>query len=43
VINVLNRTNFGPAAGAVLPTLEAEGLVEQLFPLLPAAGLLIEF
>ncbi len=44
VLNVLDRTNLGPADGTVrVRTQEALGFVEQLFPLLPAAGFLIEF
>lgn len=44
VLNLLNRTNVGPADGTVrFATREAVGFVEELFPLLPSAGLLIEF
>ena len=44
VINVLNRSNYraqGP--GLDRRTGEVFGLVEELFPLLPSAGVLIEF
>ncbi|HSC29166.1 MAG TPA: TonB-dependent receptor, partial [Vicinamibacterales bacterium] len=44
VLNALGRSNYGPADGFIrLRTLEAVDYVEKLFPLLPAAGILIEF
>ena len=46
VINVLNRNNIGPGEeGFVSPfTFEVRrGLVEELFPILPSAGILWEF
>jgi outer membrane cobalamin receptor len=44
VLNVLNRTNLGPADRGFNPvTGRVPDLVEDLFPLLPTAGLLIEF
>jgi hypothetical protein len=44
VLNVLNRENLGPSDGFVRTrTNEAVGYVERLFPVLPAAGFLIEF
>jgi hypothetical protein len=44
LVNVLNRANMGPADGTVrFATREAVGFVEELFPLLPSAGLLLEF
>ncbi len=44
VVNVLNRTNVGLAdPGINVRSRVVSGLVETLFPLLPSAGLLIEF
>ena len=44
VVNAINRTNRGPAdPGINTRTRAVNGLVEPLFPLLPSAGLLIEF
>jgi outer membrane cobalamin receptor len=44
VLNLLNRTNLGPADRGYNPvTGRVPDLVEDLFPLLPSAGLLIEF
>jgi outer membrane receptor for ferrienterochelin and colicin len=44
VLNLLNRTNQGPADLGYNPaTGRVPDLVENLFPLLPTAGLLIEF
>jgi hypothetical protein len=43
VLNVLNRTNVRPSGYAVRPNGEALGVTETLFPLLPSAGILIEF
>jgi outer membrane cobalamin receptor len=44
VLNLLNRTNEGPADRGYNPvTGRVPDLVEDLFPLLPTAGLLIEF
>ncbi len=43
-INVLNRTNVGPADGAIIrDTGEAVGFTERLFPRLATAGLRFEF
>lgn len=43
VLNVLNRTNLGPTDGDIGRTGEAPGWVEELLPVLPSAGLTIEF
>ena len=44
VLNLLDRTNQGPADRGYNPvTGRVPDLVEDLFPLLPTAGLLIEF
>jgi hypothetical protein len=44
VLNVLNRTNARPSGDyAVRANGEALGVTETLFPLLPSAGILIEF
>jgi outer membrane receptor protein involved in Fe transport len=44
VVNVLNRENYrAQSASITLATREIYGLTEGLFPLLPSAGLLIEF
>ncbi len=44
VVNALNRTNVGLAdPGINVRSRVVTGLVENLFPLLPSAGLLIEF
>ena len=44
VLNLLNRTNLGPGDPDFNPvTGRVRGLVEEVFPLLPSAGLLIEF
>jgi hypothetical protein len=44
VINVLNRDNFRAQNGLLNPiTREVRGLTERVFPLLPSAGVLIEF
>jgi TonB dependent receptor len=43
VLNVLNRTNARPSGYFVRPTGEAIGVTETLFPILPSAGILIEF
>jgi hypothetical protein len=43
VLNVLNRDNIGPASGIVRATGLTEGFVEHLFPVLPSAGLRIDF
>ena len=44
VVNALNRTNVGLAGPSInVRTRVVSGLVEDLFPLLPSAGLLIEF
>jgi hypothetical protein len=44
VLNVYNRRNYGPQGVNVnRRTLEATGLVEELLPILPSAGLSIEF
>jgi len=43
VLNVLNRTNLGPADGAIRRSGEAVGWFEELLPILPSAGLTVEF
>lgn len=44
VVNVLGRTNLGPADRTVRTrTAEVVDAVETLFPLLPSAGILVEF
>jgi hypothetical protein len=44
VVNLLGRTNYGPADGLIrqVPR-EAVGFVEKLFPFVPSAGFLFEF
>ena len=43
IMNVTNRDNYGPADGAIRNTLAAVDFSERLIPLLPSAGLLLEF
>jgi hypothetical protein len=44
VLNLLNRDNLGPGdANYNVITGRVSDLVEEVFPLLPSAGLLIEF
>jgi hypothetical protein len=43
VLNVLNRTNSRPSGYFVRTSGEALGVTETLFPILPSAGILIEF
>jgi hypothetical protein len=43
VLNVLNRENIGRTDGNVRGTGQVSGYVETLFPLLPSAGIRIEF
>ena len=44
VVNVLNRSNFRMQGASLdLRTGQVFGLTEKLFPLLPSAGVLIEF
>ncbi|MGD8329915.1 MAG: TonB-dependent receptor [Acidobacteriota bacterium] len=45
IINLLNRKNYGPTdPGFINPTtLRVNGLLEELFPFLPTAGILWEF
>jgi hypothetical protein len=44
VLNVANRTNFGPGDPDVnVNTGRVTGLIDQLFPVLPSAGLILEF
>ena len=43
-INVFNRTNVAPSEPSIsFPSGRVQGLTEDLFPLLPMAGVLIEF
>lgn len=44
LLNALNRTNYGPADGFIRrPSNEAVGYLRELFPIIPSAGVLIEF
>jgi outer membrane receptor for ferrienterochelin and colicin len=44
VINVFNRDNFRAQSGSLNPsTRDVSGITERVFPLLPSAGVLIEF
>jgi hypothetical protein len=43
VINVLNRENIGRTDGTVRSDGSVTGFVETLFPILPSAGIRIEF
>lgn len=44
VLNVLNRANIGPSDGVIrVRTGEAIGFTEDLFPVIPSVGVLIEF
>ena len=43
VLNVLNRSNLARSPGVLRPNGEVSGAFESLFPILPSAGLLIEF
>ena len=44
VVNVLNRTNFGPDDGSIaFQTGRALGYSRSLLPVLPSAGLIVEF
>jgi hypothetical protein len=43
VLNVLDRENLGPTNGAVLRNGTVFGFVETLFPVLPSAGIRLEF
>ncbi len=44
VLNVLNRANIGPSDGVIrVRTGEAIGFTEELFPVIPSVGILIEF
>jgi hypothetical protein len=43
VMNVLARDNYGQADGAIRGDLAAVGYLERLIPLVPSAGLLLEF
>ncbi|MEZ5317560.1 MAG: TonB-dependent receptor [Vicinamibacterales bacterium] len=44
LLNVLNRTNYGPTDGTIRQsTREAAGYVEKLLPFVPSAGFTIEF
>jgi hypothetical protein len=44
VVNVLGRTNYGPADGEIRQNLrEGVNFVEKLFPIVPSAGFLFEF
>ena len=43
VMNATNRDNYGPADGFVRNTLVAENFSERLLPIVPSAGILLEF
>jgi hypothetical protein len=43
VMNVLDRTNVRQTEATLRPNLEVIGLAERLIPLVPSAGILIEF
>lgn len=43
IMNVTNRDNYGPADGFIRNTLVAANYSETLIPILPSAGILIEF
>ena len=43
IINVLNRTNVAPANGVISFTGRALAFTDQMFPLLPSAGIRIDF
>jgi hypothetical protein len=43
VINVFNRTNLAPANGVVSPTGRAFNFTDSMFPLLPSAGIRVDF
>ena len=42
-MNVLARDNYGQAEGAIRNDLQAVGFLERLIPLVPSAGILVEF
>ena len=43
VVNVFNRANYIAARGEIYPNRRASDVLSQLFPILPSAGLVIEF
>jgi hypothetical protein len=43
VMNVTNRDNFGPADGSIRANLAAVNYSEKLLPIVPSAGILVEF
>lgn len=43
IMNVLNRRNYGPSDGSIRSTLAAIDYSEKLIPILPSAGMLLEF
>ena len=43
IMNVTKRDNYGPSDGGIRNNLAAEDFTEKLIPLLPSAGILIEF
>jgi hypothetical protein len=43
VMNVLARDNYGQAEGSIRNDLQAVGYLERLIPLVPSAGILVEF
>ena len=43
VINVFNRSNLAPANGVVSATGRALNFTESMFPLLPSAGVRVDF
>jgi hypothetical protein len=43
VVNVLNRTNVAPAIGVISGAGRAADFINTMFPLLPSAGVRIDF
>jgi hypothetical protein len=43
VMNVTNRDNYGPSDGGIRSNLTATDFAEKLIPVLPSAGILLEF
>jgi hypothetical protein len=43
IMNVTNRDNYGPADGGIRNNLSAVEFSEKLIPILPSAGMLLEF
>lgn len=43
VMNATNRDNWGPADGSIRTNLSAANFTEKLIPIVPSAGILVEF